>query len=190
MPKYLISVIFLVFCSINLISAQSLDFFREDLVFKLNRESLSVEGEYYFRNLTPAKVERSLFYPFPQDDDHGNVVWFAAWPTDEPDSSVVLRKRKEGGNFHAVFPPYSQRAYFIGYTQELKSGHARYILTTTLQWKKPFELANYKLWVPLGIQIDSLSYPPDKIDTVKEYVIYNWSKTNFMPDRDFEAWFR
>lgn len=171
-------------------SAQSLDFFREDLVFKLNRESLSVEGEYFFRNFTGTTVERSLFYPFPQDEDHGSVVWFAAWPRDDPDSSVVLHKRKQGGNFLASFPPYGQRVYFIGYTQRLKSGHARYILTTTQQWKKPFELANYKLWVPITLHVDSLSYPPDETDTVKEHIIYKWTRVNFMPDRDFEIWYK
>lgn len=187
----LISTIILLLSLINLCSfSQSLDFFSEDLVFKLNNGSLTVEGEYHFRNLKDICIERTLSYPFPQDDDHGMVTWFSAWPKDEPDSSVVIHKRKDGGNFYAKFQPLAERTYFIGYTQELKAGHARYILLTTQQWKKAFDHATYKLWVPLNIKVDSISYIPDKIDTVKDHFIFKWTKTNFMPDRDFEVWFQ
>jgi hypothetical protein len=85
--------------------------------------------------------------------------------------------------------PNETRILRIGYTQEVKTNQAMYILTTTASWGKPFQQAYYELHVPFDIQVDSISYVPDKIQQVGGLFIYIFERQNFMPDRDFIIYF-
>ena len=47
-----------------------------------------------------------------------------------------------------------------------------------------------RLIIPQEMQMDSLSYPPDFSNTKAGKTIYYYHKEMFMPDREFEIYFR
>jgi hypothetical protein len=92
--------------------------------------------------------------------------------------------------FEIAVPPYGQSAYRVYFRQKLEHNHFKYILTSTSAWGKPFESAIYKLIIPAGVTVDSLSMTPDSTCIQGVQQIFHWKKSNFMPDRDFEVFFR
>jgi hypothetical protein len=49
-------------------------------------------------------------------------------------------------------------------------------------------MANYRLQVDMDLVIDSLNYLPDTVFQMGDKQIFDWHKTDFMPDRDFEVY--
>ena len=70
--KFVILIYFIILTIIPVLS-QNIQFFREDLNFRLEENQFYVDGLYYFRNLTDQDVNRTLFYPFPADSIYGEV---------------------------------------------------------------------------------------------------------------------
>ena len=69
-----------------------------------------------------------------------------------PDISVVTDIKTKAAILRVKLNPFAFETYYIGYTQKLKSNHAKYILLTTQKWGKPFDIANYKLYAPISLQ--------------------------------------
>jgi len=66
-------IIFILLFSIKFVQAQNLQFYQEDLNFKIEDNYFYVDGLYYFRNTSSKEINRRLFYPFPQDETYGEV---------------------------------------------------------------------------------------------------------------------
>jgi hypothetical protein len=164
--------------------AQKISFFAEDLHFTLTENKFEVDGLYYFRNQTNQCLDQVLFYPFPEINEYGEIIFIninSHGDTTQP----VLRQRPTGAIFKLELKPFEEKAYRINYAQRPVSGKAKYIITTTGYWNRPFEIAKYSLTYPQTISIDSTSLPPDSILFKKDKIIYYWEKTDFMPDKDF-----
>lgn len=175
-------------CSISAFS-QIPDFYREDLFFILDANSLRISGDYYFHNPHSQPIKIVMAYPFPQDDIMGKVTDVYAFDRNNIFQDQLLRFNQRAGTIKLLIHPGKSTTLRIGYTQALKSSKAIYILTTTAAWGKPFQQAYYELHVPFDIKIDSISYEPDEIQQVGGLYIYIFERWNFMPDRDFEIYF-
>ncbi len=168
--------------------SQVVDFFREDLSFKLNKEYFVVDGNYYFRNNSSLPITKIMIYPFPEDSLLGNVSAITCFNI--ADSISATKKIFDSKiTFTITIPANNIAIYKIGYRQDLLGSMAKYILTTTHQWKKPFEQASYTL-IAKNINIDSLSYIPDRVESFQDSTIFLWNKKNFMPNMDFEVFFQ
>ncbi len=169
------------------IQSQNVDFFREDLRFRLISGQFEVEGDYYFRNNTASLLVTKLIYPFPQDSSFGKIDSVSCIDLSDLNSPINLINQK-----HMIFtisiPPNESKIFRIAYHQQLKDSKASYILTTTNRWGKPFERASYELLVE-NLDVDSLLYVPDKVEVFNDSTKFYWKKENFMPDRDFEVYF-
>lgn len=184
--RYIFILIAIILISHNAYS-QKVDFFKEDLRFRLSEEYFEVDGEYYFRNNNPFPIVKRLIYPFPNDSLFGPVSSIKC--INLSDSSSAIEKSFDSQiTFTINIPPNQTKIYNIGYRQLITGNIARYILTTTHQWGKPFEEAMYKLTID-SIIIDSLSYIPDKVEVFNDSSIYYWDNKNFMPDKNFDIFF-
>ena len=179
-------IFFLIIISLET-QSQNIDFYREDLRFKLNENKFEVEGHYYFRNNLNRPLRLKLKYPFPNDSIFGEIN--SVQCIDLTDSSSTINFiEQDYMMFKISIPANESKAYRISYHQNLKSNKASYILTTTNQWGKAFEQATYELSVE-NLIIDSLSYIPDKVEIFDDSSKFYWQKENFMPDRNFEVFF-
>jgi hypothetical protein len=143
-----------------------------------------VEGSYYFRNLTGDTVHQSLLYPFPDTEKYGNITSFNVVETGDT-VPVVVHQSREGAILRITVPAMDETMYRISYGQKIKTGEARYIITTMHHWSKPLEQASYTLTFPDNIHIDDISIPPDSIVRSNEKTVYYWYRENFMPSADF-----
>lgn len=168
---------------------QKISFFREDLGFRLSRDVFEVDGLYYFRNNTSQEVRQMLFYPFPDVEKFGEITYISV-NMENDTTPLVATQSKHGALFKLQIPPHGEVAYRIKYGQRNKGGTAKYIITTTQKWDKPFEVANYSLEFDNEIRFDSISIPPDSIVKTNESTRFYWSRQNFMPVCDFDFFFR
>ena len=166
---------------------QNIDFFREDLKFRLSENYFEVNGDYYFRNNSLNPLTLKLKYPFPQDSLFGKIDSVSCFDLLDKSSTINIIKQ-EYMMFTISILANESKVYRITYRQQLLKNRALYILTTTQQWKKPFEQASYKLFVE-NMHIDSLTFIPDNVEVFKDSTKYYWKKKNFMPDRNFEVFF-
>ena len=185
MRSYLI-FIFILIASIKT-QSQNIDFFKEDLRFRLSENYFEVDGDYYFRNNSLNPLTLKLKYPFPQDSIFGKIDSVKCFNLSDLSSSINIIKQ-EYMMFTISIPASESKVYRITYRQQLLNNRALYILTTTQQWNKPFEQASYELVVE-NLHVDSLTFIPDNVEVFKDSTKYYWKKKNFMPDRNFEVFF-
>ena len=184
--KNLIIFVFVIAAAVE-IQSQNVDFFREDLRFRLMDGKFEIEGDYYFRNNTESPLTMKLIYPFPLDSLFGKIDSVICFGSSDLSSSIYSVNQKQM-IFAISIPPNESKIYRIAYHQQLRANKALYILTTTKRWGKPFERASYELLVE-NLDVDSLSYIPDKVEVFNDSTKFYWDKENFMPDRDFEVFF-
>ena len=177
------TTIFLLFNLYSLSFGQRVDFFKEDITFRLDGVHLDVEGYYWFSNNSNNSISTEIFYPFPSSFG------------DKIDSIRVYnisvgqkhRYKLEGNNgisFYLFIASHDTAIFQIGYRQKLISDSAIYLLKTTQGWGKPLCHSEYKLLVPESLVIKHFSYPPIKSYEIQNEKIYYWEMNDFMPTRD------
>lgn len=176
--------VFLLLLFVKLGFSQGLEFYREDLSFKLDNQVFSVDGLYYFCNTSNDTVKHDLLYPFPSDETYIDVD--TIFIIDESSGKTMpyrYTQGKRGVYFGLELLPYSTATIRIYYEQKISGNQAEYILVSTKAWGKPFELVNYSMVVSKDYKNLNFSYEPDSVD--KESGIYYWKKRDFMPDKNF-----
>jgi hypothetical protein len=93
----------------------------------------------------------------------------------------IVGKDKNGFLFLLRLLANDTIVYHIKYMQNIASDSVRYILTSTQQWNRALEYADYKLIVDKKFIITKFSYKPDTVNNMENAKIYSWTKTNFMP---------
>ena len=169
--------------------SQKIDFFREDLTFKIDTALFVVDGLYYFRNNTGAEVKQMLFYPFPDVEEFGEIAFIKITKVGDTVSQLATQTTK-GALFKVLIEAHKEIPFHISYGQKLKSKQAKYIITTTQKWGKPFEEASYRLEVPSAIVVTSFSIQPDSVFFENKFQFYNWKRRDFMPETDFDFEFK
>jgi hypothetical protein len=163
--------------------SQELEFYGENITFELSDSIFKVTGIYYLCNTGDKKVKQILYYPFPIDSQYYGHVNFIR--ISNKDSLINILRRDKGGMYFGLgIEPYKATECIISYQQKLLNNRVEYILKTTKKWKRPFEIAYYKLIIPDNLKITNISYKPDSILTINNDLIYLWHKKNFMPDRN------
>lgn len=168
-------------------SGQNLEFYREDIVFILNKNFVETDAAYHFCNVGESDIKTVLFYPFP--DNTLKLIDSIKIEDLRTNVSIPFRKADSGLYFMIYVKAFAQSAYKVYFRQNLKDGHFKYILTTTSTWRRPLDQASYELHVPISISIDTLSYSPDTSFTSQKTQYFMWKKKDFMPDKDFEVFF-
>jgi hypothetical protein len=170
------------------VTSQNIQFYREDLSYKISGKYFTVEGCYYFYNATSSPGKTMLFYPFPKGEDFGPVDSVEVTMMPEL-QNIRFHTGREGITFPVQVDPYNARKYKIKYRQKLFADKAEYILLTALQWKKPLEEVNIKLTTPKDHFVDSVSYRADTTYISNNSYNYVWHMNNFVPDKNMEIYF-
>jgi hypothetical protein len=169
------------------LAGQNLEFYREDILFDIQKDKVVTDAAYYFCNIGDKDIRISLFYPFPgQTMDLIDSLVIEDLKTNE----IIPYREAESGVFIGIsVKAYGQSAFRVYFRQRLEEDHFLYILKTTKSWGQPLEIANYELQMPLTCLLDSISYLPDTSYKLNDIQYFKWKKTDFMPDRDFEVFF-
>lgn len=170
-----------------IVFSQDLQFYREDIIFIIEKDKVQTLAKYHFCNLGEKDIRTVLFYPFPENTrDLIDSLTITEVKTTAP---IPYREGKSGIFFNISVLAHDQAAYEVFFRQKLQGKIFKYILTSTETWHRPLEFANFSLMVPLSMTIDSLTYPPDTSYIQNDHRYYSWKKKDFMPDKDFEIYF-
>ncbi len=172
-------------------NSQSVVFYKETMVMKLDTGHVTVSSEYNFRNNYSTDAEQTMFLPLPLAT--GGLKLDSVYVFDETAQSYIRHYRKlpAGLFFMLTFHGQEQKKIHLFYIIDHDGRNVRYPVMTHIQyWKKPLSQGTYTLQVEdPSITIDSTSYKPDVVMTVNNKVTETWHKANFNPDRELEVWF-
>jgi hypothetical protein len=170
---------------------QSVSFYRENLMMKLDGSHFTVTGEYSFRNIYGYETNQTVFFPLPLATGDLKIDSISIF--DESAQTFIRHYRKlpAGLFFQLVFSGQEQKKLRIFYVMDHDGKNVRYLVMTHVQyWKKPLSQGTYTLQVvDPSIIIDSTSYKPDEVISDNVTTTHIWKKVNFNPDRELEIWF-
>jgi hypothetical protein len=154
----------------------------------MNENSMTTNATYHFCNVGDKEIRTQLFYSFPpntMEQIDSLVIWNV-----KTIEQVPYRKGHSGVFFEISAEAYGQASYRVFFQQWLTDRYFKYILTSTETWGRALDFANFELQAPVYITIDSLSYPPDTSYVKDDIQYFFWKKKDFMPDKDFEVFFK
>jgi hypothetical protein len=163
-------------------NSQGFSFFRESITMKITEKAFYVTGIYYLKD-HPGK-SRVLINPYPANSDLGNVDSVNIYNLSSNKAIIPKKNNNKGTLFTVEFGPDSILMIQISYKQALLGMHAEYILTTTRNWGKPLQQANYQVIVPYELHISRFSIPPQDSTISEKETIYYWEKSNYLPSVD------
>lgn len=165
--------------------------------------TLEVRGMYHFTCSAKEPLVASVFYPFPLDSTHlyPDSIELTA-PNDAAPLTLALSqgeregvrvsivRQDSGVAFRMRFRPEAEDSFFAYYRQPLKTNSATYIVTTTRRWKRPIDLAQFRITVPVSFKDVALTYKPDSTARSDSTVSYFFTRRKFYPDKDITVTWR
>lgn len=150
-------------------------------------DSLRVEGTYVFLCREPAARTMVLLYPYPEDSLLGEA------------STCRLEARAPGQEWQPLkfdeLPSAPGALWRVPldlgdevevrttYRQQLRSTHARYIVTTTGAWGRPLREAHFEIHLPPGAVPKWTSFPyRTTVDDGR--TVLHFETENFAPVKD------
>ena len=152
-------------------------FAREEIVMDVRPGALEVRGMYHFTCSAKEPLVVSVFYPFPLDSTH-------LYPDSIEIREHGFQKQDSGIAFRMRFRPEAEDSFFAYYRQPLKINSATYIVTTTRKWKRPIDLARFRVTVPASFTDVRLTFKADSVARSDSAVTYFFTRKKFYPDRD------
>ncbi len=171
------------------LKAQTVDFFREDLNFFLNRDEFIVQGVYFFANHSDAPYKGKLWYPLPDSNVTDTKVF------NEKFQKLACSLTNQGqGEWGTGIPlqiaPKDTTFIIVRYNQKVTNGRVRYIVTSTRHWNRPLKEVHFQLTLERSIDSVGFSFKPQQKKKVNGGLFYYWQFTNFYPEKDFMIYFR
>lgn len=167
----------------SIVLSQSINFKKEKIEISVKDNHCTLTGYYFFENNDLKDKTQTIYYPFVINNS-----------LPYPDSIFVFdnstlktlpfRKLKEGIIFDINIPPGSITQIKVQYRQNLIDNYFEYILTTTQNWKKPLESAEFNILLPSSYLNPNISYSEDLTIQGTDYIAYTFTKINFMPDKN------
>lgn len=162
------------------LDAQPLRFSRENIEMNVHGDYCVLNGIYYFKNEGKTALRQILFYPFVISNDLPYPDSISVRET-STNHEVAYSRSVEGISFGISVPAQSFSVYRVTYRQRTPSGYMEYILTTTADWKKPLEIAEYQIRMPRTLALEYLSLPGVSSTKRGDESIYYVRKATYMP---------
>ncbi|HDR00306.1 MAG TPA: hypothetical protein ENN51_08505 [candidate division WOR-3 bacterium] len=158
-------------------AAGPIHFAREEIDITVRPGAVEVLGTYHFTCSAEETVAAIISYPFPLDSVHGY-----------PDSVVLPGRRFEladsAARFVMRFPPRGEASFTAWYRQPLSGSEARYIVTSTRQWRRPIDRAQFRVTVPADLPGATLNYRPDSTRRTDSTLTWFFTRLRFYPSED------
>jgi hypothetical protein len=153
----------------------------EKIAVHVDDQYILVEGVYVFRNDSPAPHELPLFYPLPVDSLH---LFPARVLVRQGGRTIQHRNRENGVSFTIDTPAEGTASVTVVYSQKCLDNSGCYILTSTSAWNRPLESAEFEITVAEGIELEWISYDAKPTDGVGSVRAYEFSRKDFLPEKD------
>jgi len=191
-------------------------FAREEIAMDVRAGTLEVRGMYHFTSSAKEPLVASVFYPFPLDSTHlypDSVELRTTnaerqtpdvrtpdsgvrrWPRGPLSDSAAFGVRSfirqdSGVAFRMRFRPNAEDSFFAYYRQPIKTNSATYIVTTTRKWKRPIDLAQFRVTAPASFKDVKLTFLADSVAKSNSTISYFFARKRFYPDKDVTVTWR
>jgi len=160
-------------------------FYREYVTVEPSRGSTRVSALYYFRNDSDEHVKQGIRYPFPVDRFHLYPRVVRVWEKNGDDLRPMGFVHKDRDVLWSMeLEAREEVVVRVDYTQEIRRPRAIYIVTTTQDWRRPIETAEFEFRVPAGLDSVRLSFEADRREVEGDTIVYYVKYNDFMPDED------
>lgn len=177
-------IIIVLFFSLNLL-AQSIDFYKENITFKITPTKFYVNGLYYFKNKTNTIQKNLIFFPVTPTCINNVADSIDLFNISKLQSVEISKKISNGFFFILETGAKDSTIFQIRYQQDICADSALYVLKSTQKWDKPLSSGIYKIIVPDNLKIKYFSYQPDSTYYFSNFNVYYLEKKDFIPDQDF-----
>lgn len=161
---------------------QKLGFIGERIDFVINSSRFSINGIYYFSNISEQEIRQTILFPFSKNTDTIAVERIYNLSYAE---NISFQKFENAMAFKILVLPKDTVIVNIAYSQKTVKENT-YILKSTQTWGQALKSAAYSLTFDTSVQIDSLSLKPDSLING----VYFWNKQDFYPNEDFKVWIK
>jgi len=167
-----------------------LRFVQEYVIVEPAPGSTRVVGVYHIRNDSDAKAEMGILYPFPVDRDHAPPHIVRLWEQTPGGYRTKGFSRRDADILLTLdMEPREEKVFKVEYVQRIRKPHAVYIVTTTRQWERPIEIAEFEFRIPPTLADVTLSFEPDRTETRGDTLVHYMKREQFFPDEDLSvAW--
>jgi hypothetical protein len=152
-------------------------FAREEIAMNVRPGVLEVRGMYHFTCSAREPLAASMFYPFPLDSTH-------LYPDSIDIRQHGFQKQDSGVSFRMRFRPNAEDSFFAYYRQPLRVNSATYIVTTTRKWRRPIDVARFRVTVPVSFEDVKLTFKADSVVKSDSTITYYFTRSRFFPDKD------
>jgi len=155
-------------------------FLDERIEADIHPESITITGTYHYKNTSVFPRIELLQIPFPSRSDWPPPFEVAAG--DAKKESYSLKIFRVFGEYHlpVFFAPHGERHVRIRYSQKTPLHEGCYLITTTLQWKRPLEKADFVARMH-GVRLVKSNYA---LETLTGNTL-GFSRIRFMPQEDW-----
>ena len=166
-------------------------FVREHVRVEPSEGRTRVVGTYSFRNNSDTACDVGMRYPFPVDRGHLYPLRIRVDEERDRGPEPMGFVREEAGiAWRMRFAPRQEKAVRVEYVQEILEKRAIYIVTTTRQWMRPIDIAEFEFRVPAALEGVRLSFEPDRTEVVGDTVVHRMTRAQFMPESDLTVTWR
>lgn len=170
-----------VLVSIHL-SAQKVDFYREELRFTVDSQWFYMQGDFFFARLSETVTDQNIGFPVPEGT-MGLIDTFSVYDY-QSQQYVMTGRGRSGFKFNISFAQHDSVVLHIRYRQRIADTSLCYIITSVQAWGKPLRYAAYSLEVPHYAEVSGFSLTDPHTFTSEKSRVYMWERYNFMPTTD------
>ncbi len=166
-------------------SERLIHFVQEYVIVEPSPGLTRVVGVYHIRNESDDAAEMGILYPFPVDRDHAPPHIVHLWDqTPDGYRTKGFVRRNADILLTLVFEPREEKVFKVEYVQRIRKPHAVYIVTTTREWERAIEVAEFEFRIPAELDGVELSFEPDRTESRGDTLVHYMRQEQFYPDED------
>jgi hypothetical protein len=182
--QYLLFVILMSVIVFQETFGMQIEFVSEEIELTPCDSTCTVNGLYWFKNVSLNSVKNSLFYPFVVTEQLPYPDTIAVVDV-QSGRQVAFTRSKNGIYFGVTIPSFSTVLYRISYTQKTTACSMHYILRTAARWGKPLEQVIYRVRIPQKYVLTCSTIEFLHMYERNNEQVYETCEENFMPSTDF-----
>jgi hypothetical protein len=149
----------------------------------ISKDTLQINGIYWFANQTNTKTTATIYYPFAIDSssEFPDYIKLTNLSAEKP---VKYKTVHNGIQWNISLDAGAVDSFLVVYRQKVRNMSACYIVTSAKMWGQPLETADFSVKVPSGIVLDYWAFKCDSVVTQNDTLIYNARYSPFSPIAD------
>jgi hypothetical protein len=154
----------------------------EEVTITLSPDRVQTRGTYTFFNPADDETKLTLAYPFAAGNGLGPVENVGVY--DEAGSNIPFAWGNGKISFDVAVPAGGRADVAVSFEQRCAADNFTYILTTTRQWPKPLERAQFVVEAPTSLGPVASTYPLERLAYDGAVVKYGFTRENFRPEKE------